>query len=198
MHFAAKILDITEHGESYRLSEGSRVWQGQRLLIADDIVYRQSEEVVDASGHVRATLPSEQLGPDAESDDDVVVVSRSLHYDRLQGRATFKGNVRYSDGLYVLSATELSAAFDDDNHMTEIDALGEVELEELATGRTLQAQRATRDVGSRTVVATGSPVKLTDPTGTSVSSESLTWNQADGSVTVAGGTETVYYPEEEP
>jgi lipopolysaccharide export system protein LptA len=198
MHFAAEMLDITENGENYRLSDGSRVWQGQRLLIADDIAYRPSDEVVDASGHVRATLPAEQLGPSPESQTDMVVVSRSLRYDRRQGRATFKGNVRYSDGLYVLAATELSAVFDDSNQITEIDAVGEVELEELATGRTLHAQRATRDVNAGTVVATGSPVKLTDASGTSVSSESLTWNQADGSVTVAGGTETVYYPEEEP
>ena len=198
MHFAAKILDVTGNGESYRLSGGARVWQGQRLLIADDIAYHQSIEVVEASGHVRATLPVEQLGSEPESEDDVVVVSRSLRYDRPGQSATFKGNVRYSDAEFVLSATELSAAFDDENEITEIDAVGDVKLEELSTGRTMFAQRATRDVAAGTVVATGSPVKLTDATGTSVSSESLTWNQADGSVTVAGGTETIYYPEEEP
>ncbi len=198
MHFAAKILDITEDGEKFRLSGGSRVWQGQRLLIADDIAYNQAAELMEASGHVRATLPVEELGSQPGSEDDVVVVSRSLRYDRPGQRATFKGNVRYSDAEFVLSATELSAAFDENNEVTEIDAVGDVELEELSTGRTLFAQRATRNVAAGTVVATGSPVKLTDATGTSVASESLTWNQADGSVTVAGGTETIYYPEEEP
>ena len=198
MHFASRILDVTENGESYRLSGGARVWQGQRLLIADDIAYHQPAEVVEASGHVRATLPEEQLGSETGAANDVVVVSRSLRYDRPGQRATFKGNVRYSDAEFVLSATELSAAFDDTNEITEIDAVGDVHLEELSTGRTLSAQRATRNVAAGTVVATGSPVKLTDATGTAVSSESLTWNQADGSVTVAGGTETIYYPEEEP
>ncbi len=197
MHFASKILDVIGNGESYRLSGGARVWQGQRLLIADDISYHQSVEVVEASGHVRATIPVEQLGSEPGSVEDMVVVSRSLRYDRPGQTATFKGNVRYSDAEYVLSATELSAAFDDTNQITEIDAVGEVNLEELSTGRTMSAQRATRNVAAGTVVATGSPVVLTDATGTSVSSESLTWNQADGSVTVAGGTETIYYPEEE-
>jgi len=41
-------------------------------------------------------------------------------------------------------------------------------------------------------------VRLVDANGSAVSSSSLTWNQADGSVIVAGGTETIYYPEEEP
>jgi hypothetical protein len=48
------------------------------------------------------------------------------------------------------------------------------------------------------VQATGSPGRLVDANGSAVSSSSLTWNQADGSVIVAGGTETIYYPEEEP
>ena len=153
---------------------------------------------MDASGHVRATFPVDQLGSEPQSDDDVVVVSRSLRYDRPGRRAVFEGNVRYSDSEYVLSATELRATFDDDNTITEIEATGDVSIEELATDRTMNAQQATRDVIAGLIHATGSPVRLTDASGTTISSSSLTWNEADGSVTVAGGTETIYYPEEEP
>jgi len=198
MHFAANVLEITGNGTKYRLREGARVWQGRRLLIADDLTFDRETEVVLASGHVRATFPADQLHAQSESDDDVVVVARSLRYDRPGRFATFKGNVRYSDPGYVLSAAELSARFDDEDTITEIEAIGDVEMKELATGRTMLAQRAARDVDEGTVHATGTPVKLTDADGTTVSSSSLTWNQADGSVTVAGGTETVYYPEEEP
>ena len=38
----------------------------------------------------------------------------------------------------------------------------------------------------------------TEPNGNVMNAPSLTWDQASGSVTVAGGTETIYYPEEEP
>jgi hypothetical protein len=48
------------------------------------------------------------------------------------------------------------------------------------------------------VTIEGSPVRLSDPSGNVVSGSSLTWNQADGTVSVAGGTETIYYPEEQP
>ncbi len=198
MHFAAGVLDITENGEHFRLREGARVWQGHRLLIGDDISYAQRDEVVEASGHVRATFPADQLGSQNESEDDVVVVSRSLRYDRPARQAIFKGNVRYSDPDHVLAATELRAIFDAEDTITQIEALGDVEIEELSTGRTLQAQQATRDVTAGVIHATGSPVRLTDAAGTAVSSSSLTWTEADGSVTVAGGTETIYYPEEEP
>jgi hypothetical protein len=48
------------------------------------------------------------------------------------------------------------------------------------------------------VTITGNPVRLSDDAGNVVSGSSLTWNQADGTVSVAGGTETIYYPEEVP
>ncbi len=198
MHFAAGVLDITENGEHFRLREGARVWQGRRLLIADDLAYARGAEVVDASGHVRATFPADQLGSQPQSDDDVVVISRSLRYDRPARLAVFEGNVRYSDSEHVLSATELRANFDADSTITEIQATGDVIIEELTTGRTLHAQQATRDVVAGLIHATGSPVRLTDASGTTISSSSLTWTEADGSVAVAGGTETIYYPEEEP
>jgi len=197
-HFAGDLLEITGSGANYRLREGARLWQGHRLLIADEVTYREENATVEASGHVRATFPPDRLASDDSAGDDVVVVARSLTYDRPARRAVFRGNVRYSDPDYVLSATELDATFDDDNTLTQIIANGDVELRELASGRTMVAQHATRDVAEGVVHATGSPVRLTDATGTTVSSSSLTWNQADGSVTVAGSTETVYYPKEEP
>lgn len=198
MHFAAELLEITQSGASYRLRDGARLWQGERLLTADDVSYRQEGELVEASGHVRATFPASQLDKEGSGEGQVVITARSLNYGRLGGQAVFRGDVRYSDPANVLSATELSAAFDDQDRIRRIEAIGDVELRELATGRTMTAQQAIRDVELGTVHATGSPVRLEDANGSAVSSSSLTWNQADGSVTVAGGTETIYYPQEEP
>lgn len=197
MHFAAGVLEISENGKIYRLRDGARVWQGRRLLIADDISYDQLSDLVDATGHVRMTFPTEQMETGGQADDDVVVVSRSFRYDRPAGDAIFKGDVRYSDPDRLMTATELRAVFGVENRITEIQATGDVEIEELATGRTLHAQQATRNVSAGVIHATGSPVRLTDANGTSVSSSSLTWTEADGSVTVAGSTETTYYPPEE-
>jgi lipopolysaccharide export system protein LptA len=161
-------------------------------------VYHQVDEVLDASGHVRTTLPALQIDPAARPGDDVVVVARSLHFDRSQQQATYTGNVRYSDPGHMLSANELSVFFDSENTITTVEAVGKVELVDLATGRRMTGQKARREIATQTVHVTGTPVQLTDQSGTVISSSSLTWDQASGSVTVAGGTETIYYPEDTP
>jgi len=198
VHFASGVLDVTDRGGTFHLKDNSRLWQGQRLLLADEVIYRQSDGVVDASGHVRTTLPAREVDASAVADADVMVVARSLHFSRRENRANYVGNVRYSDPGHTLSANELVILFDDDNQVTGVEATGAVEMVDLASGRKMTGMMARRDIDSQTVRVTGSPVQLTDASGSMVSGSSLTWDQASGRVTMAGGTETIYYPEELP
>jgi lipopolysaccharide export system protein LptA len=198
VHFAAGVLEVRDRGETFHLKDNSRLWQGQRLLLADEVAYRQSEETVDASGHVRTTMPAREIDATAPADADVMVVARSLHFNRREQRASYVGNVRYSDPAHTLSANELVIFFDDDDQVTAVEATGSVEMVDLATGRRMTGMNARRDVNEQTVHVTGSPVQLTDASGSMLSGSSLTWDQASGRVTMAGGTETIYYPEELP
>jgi lipopolysaccharide export system protein LptA len=197
-HFAAEILEVEENSAVYHLRENARLWQGHRLLLADDVTYRRDMTSVRAAGHVRTTLPASQLELEGSPEEDVVVVSRSLEYSRSAGTAIYRGNVRYSDPKHTLAAAELTVFFDENQEVTAVEAVGAVELVELETGRRMTGQRARRDVADQTVTLSGSPVRLSDKAGNVVSGSSLTWNQADGTVAVAGGTETIYYPEEKP
>jgi len=197
-HFASEVLDVIEDGGQYHLRENARLWQGHRLLLADDVVYRHDATTVHAAGHVRTTLPASQLDVEADPKQDVVVVARSLDYDRKTGAAVYRGNVRYSDPEHTLAASELSVFFDENNDVTAVEAVGAVELVELVTGRRMTGQKARRELNTRIVTIVGAPVRLADPSGNVVSGSSLTWNQADGTVAVAGGTETIYYPKEQP
>ena len=197
-HFASEILEVTEEGSVYHLRENTRLWQGHRLLLADDVVYRNNPTTVRAAGHVRTTLPASQLELEGKPEEDVVVDARSLDYDQATGTAIYRGNVRYSDPKHTLSAAELTVFFDANNDVTAIEAVGAVELVELETGRRMTGQQARREVATQMVTISGNPVRLTDPSGNVVSGSSLTWDQADGTVSVAGGTETIYYPEEKP
>jgi len=197
-HFASEILEVSGEGEVYHLRENTRFWQGHRLLLADDVVYRNDITTVRAAGHVRTTLPASQLELDGSPEEDVVVVARSLDYEQATGTAIYRGNVRYSDPNHTLSAAELTVFFDHNNEVTAVEAVGAVELVELETGRRMTGQRARREVALQAVTISGSPVRLSDEAGNVVSGSSLTWNQADGTVSVAGGTETIYYPEELP
>jgi lipopolysaccharide export system protein LptA len=197
-HFASEILEVGGNGAVYHLRENTRFWQGHRLLLADDVVYQHELTTVRAAGHVRTTLPASQLELEGSPEEDVVVVARSLDYDQATGTAVYRGNVRYSDPKHTLAAAELTVFFDDNNEVTAVEAIGAVELVELETGRRMIGQRARREVATQTVTITGNPVRLSDDAGNVVSGSSLTWNQADGTVSVAGGTETIYYPEEVP
>jgi lipopolysaccharide export system protein LptA len=127
-----------------------------------------------------------------------VVVARSLDYDQASGSAVYRGNVRYSDPEHTLAAAELSVFFDHNNDITAVEAVGAVEIVILETNRRMTGQYARRDVAAGLMTVTGSPVRVSDPSGNEVSGSSLTWNLADGTVSVAGGTETIYYPEERP
>ena len=197
-HFACEILDVTDEGGIFHLREGTRLWQGHRLLLADDVVFRQDAATARATGHVRTTFPATQLNLEGDAGADVVVVARSLDFDDSAGTAVYRGNVHYSDPGHTLAAAELSVFFNEDNEVTAVEAVGSVELVILESGRRMTGQFARREVQTQLVTITGSPVRLTDPGGNVVSGSSLTWNQADGTVSVAGGTETIYYPEETP
>jgi lipopolysaccharide export system protein LptA len=198
VRFAGDTLEVTEEGGFYSLKDDARVWQGHRLLLADDVSYHHDEQTVQARGHVRATFPARQMDAEASQDDDVVVVSRSLDYDALAGRALFRGSVRYSDPKYSLSANRLSVSFDDNDEISDVEAEGTVELIDLVTGRRLTGQHARREVARQVITVTGTPAQLFDERGNVASGESLTWNQADGTVSIGGGTELIYYPETDP
>jgi lipopolysaccharide export system protein LptA len=193
VRFACEVLEVTEKGEVFHLKENARVWQGHRLLLADDVVYRRDGTSLRASGHVRTTMPASELSLEGKPEEDVVVIARSLTYGREAKSAVYRGNVRYSDPGHTLSASELSVFFNDDNDVTAVEAVGSVEMVDLESGRRMTGQKARREVATRVVTITGSPVQVIEPGGNQVSGASLTWNQADGTVALSGGTETIYY-----
>jgi lipopolysaccharide export system protein LptA len=198
VRFAGELIEVEEGGDVYSLRENARIWQGHRLLLADDVVYRHETESVAARGHVRVTFPANQMDETASENEDVVVDARSLDYDSLGGSAVFRGSVHYSDPKYSLAANRLSIAFDENDEVSDVEAEGAVEINDLEMGRRLTGQHARREVKSQVITVTGSPAQLADPRGNVASGESLTWNQADGTVSIGGGTELIYYPEETP
>jgi len=196
--FAGELLKVEDEGDRFSLRDNARIWQGRRLLLADDVLYRNRAQVVEARGHVRVTFPGEEMNGPASDDDEVVVDSRSLDYDAQAGEAVFRGSVHYSDSKHSLSANRLAIELDENDEISNVEADGAVEIRDLVVGRILTGQHAVRNVTNEIITVTGSPAQLTDPRGNVASGESLTWNQADGTVSIDGGTELIYYPEEQP
>jgi len=200
LRFAGELLEVEDDGDRFVLRDNARVWQRERILLADSVEYRLALQSVAAKGHVRATFPADEMDATATGDDDedVVVDARSLDYDGVGGRAVFRGSVHYADPKHTLSANRLSVIFDDNDDVSDVEAEGAVEIVEHELGRRLTGNHALREVETDTITVLGTPAQLTDERGNVASGESLTWNQADGTVTIDGSTELIYYPEEEP
>ncbi len=198
LHFAAEILEVSERGATYLLREGARAWQGRRLILADEILYRQAAETLRAVGHVRTTFPADQVDASATMGDDVVVVARSLDYSRQAREAIYRGTVRFSDSRYTLAASELKVLFNEQDEITTVEAVGAVEIVDLTTDQRVTGSTARRIVDSAEIEVTGNPAQAVDGKGNIVRGNTLTWNETSGRVAVVGATETIYFPEEQP
>ena len=195
--FAADTLEALDNGAVLHLKNHARTWQGNRLLIADEILYRQDEARLEAFGDVRTTLPARELDPTAGPQDEVLIVARTLTYDRVSGSVLFSGQVSYTDTLRTMTAAKLQILQDQENTVTVITAEDKVTITELATGRRMEGDEARYDVAEGRMLMTGDPVYLTDEKGNAYSGSTLTWDRASDRVTLSGGTETIYRIEEE-
>ncbi|MEE4272177.1 MAG: LptA/OstA family protein [Thermoanaerobaculales bacterium] len=198
VRFAGESLDVLDGGDRFVLRENGRIWQGEQILLADEVVLLHAEEEMTAKGHVRATFPASGMDEDAGDNEDVVVDARSLDYLGATRQAVFRGSVHFADPKHSLAANRLTIHFDEENEITDVEAEGAVEIRDLVVGRRLTGTHALRSVDGGVITVIGSPAQLTDERGNTASGDSLTWNQADGTVTVDGDTELIYFPEEEP
>ncbi len=196
VHLAAEGLTVSDEGKLFELSDQARLWQGSRLLTADDILYRPETQRLEARGHVKTTLPARAVDPEAPATEDIILSARSMVYEDHEHRALYEGDVKFSDPDYRLSAGRLEILMGEEGAIDRVVATGSVTIVERRTGQTLTGNTAIRDVSKGTVVLEGSPARAVDGAGNMLSGRSLTWNQASGRVTVAEETETIYRPEE--
>jgi len=195
LHFASDGLVAEDGGKRFHLKGTARAWQGDRFLLADEMTYDQDQQVLEAFGDVRTTVPASQVDPEADPSREILIVARTLKYDRLGRFAQYSGNVRFSDVDHTVSAAELTLAFDAEDQIENVEATGSVDIVDRTTGRRIQGQNARYETASQLIHVTGSPVQFTDEKGNVVSSSSLTLDRASGRVAVAGGTESIFHPE---
>ena len=195
--FASLDLEAWPHRSAVVLRRNARVWQGSRLLLADEIHMDEAHRTLDAEGNVRMTLPPEEKAGGTAG--EILVVARTLHYDEPAGVAVFVGGVRLSDPEHTLAAAKLTVTVGPGGTLESFVAEGQVTMEETAVHRRITGERATYDRQTQVLVVTGSPARLVDEKGNVVRGRSLTWHRADDTVTVAGEeknpTETIYHPE---
>lgn len=197
LHIAADSLRISENGEVYELGGEARAWQGDKLLVADRILYHPTERKLHAKGHVRTTFPAAFLDPRAKGTEDVVLVSRVMDFSEADGLARYQGQVVFTGPQYLLSAGDLRIELSPNGDEVErVIATGAVEMKDLQRGQSLSGTHVIRDMKTAVVEVQGSPARATDSLENMLSGRTLTFSEADGSVSVAEETETIYHSEE--
>lgn len=198
LHMAADSLKISRDPENYyELKGGARVWQGEKLLVGDEILYRPTENYLRANGHIRTTFPAEFLDPKASETEDVVLVSRLMEFSEKSRQAHYQGQVVFTGPDHVLSASDLLIEFDPvEDEVRTVTASGAVEMQDLSRGQKLNGSHIIRDIKTGLVEVEGSPARATDSRGNMLAGHTLTFSEADGSVSVSEETETIYHSEE--
>lgn len=197
VHIAADSLTIHKDEQTYVLRKDARAWQGERLLVGDEITYAAGEQRLEAKGHVRTAFPVVMLEPETDSHDDVVLESRTMIFRELEQRAEYSGNVVLTHPTYRLKGQNLEIRFSSTNELESVIATGAVEITDIQSGQQLTGNRAVRDVVSGVVQLIGDPAQAVDQDGNMLSGKTLTWDQAGGRVSVSEDTETIYHPEDE-
>lgn len=197
LHVAADGLIVFEDDQDYQLKGNARVWQGEKLLVADRMNYEKEKEHFRAAGHVRTTFPASLLDPKAPATDDVVLVSRSMDFQQSKRQAHYQGQVVFTGPNNLLSASDLVIEFDAvEDEVSRVTATGAVEMEDLSHAQKLNGTHVVRDMKTGLVVVEGEPARATDAKGNMLAGHTLTFSEADGSVSVAEETETIYHSEE--
>lgn len=197
VNFAADTARVGPDPGRFRLRGEARVWQGERIVRADQITYDRGRQIVTAVGGVisRDAGGSGTLGT-------VEIRARSLEYDRGSGQAVYEGDVVLEEPRATTRCQRLQAALGEGGEIREAIMSGGVDMHDRVAGRRLEGERARFVVAEDVVEVWGSPVLARDPAGSQVKADHLALQRATGTVTVLGGesgpSETIYHPEKTP
>ena len=183
-------------GDDVVLDGDARLWQGDRLLRADHMVYHRAAETVSGSGHVVTT--STMAGTNGEKPAQVRISARSVEYDRATATVTYEGTVEVEDPQAVSSCQKLVVKLGRAGEIQEAELTGGVEVRERGSNRTLKGDRARLVSADDLLEVWGKPVLLQEPGGNQIKGDKLEWRRDSNSVLVVGSdenpSETIYTP----
>ena len=117
------------------------------------------------------------------------VIADILTYRRSEATVTYTGGVRLTQGARTLTCDELVAELDDAQQMKTMTGTGKVLLRDAATGRSIQAESASYDVGAESIELLGSPVTMKDDTGATLKGKRALYDLKSGSARLAGAAQ---------
>lgn len=192
--FAAQTATLPPGGQSLTLEGDARVWQQDRLIRAQRLVYQVASEELQGEGQVLTRAPLSG----GERPGELTVRARRLLMRRAAGEALYEGEVEAADSRGTASCGKLLVRMDESGRVRNVELDSGVKLMELQTGRVLTGQRGLLDVGEDLFEMWGSPVIVREADGNQITGNRLVWRRRTGNIVVTGGedtpSETLYHP----
>ncbi len=184
-------LLLVQKEESAQFSGNVRAWQEKNILRANELRIEQGGETMTARGNVRAFLYNAREG---EAGGPVKANAATLVARRTDRQMELDGDVRMEDQGRVLTTAHATFRFDAQQQLEQVEAKGDVVVDDLAMGRHGAGSRLVYLVQKKRMNLEGSPATVSDKKGT-VKGEEIVFDLARNRVDVIGGTESTYKPE---
>ncbi|HSF38847.1 MAG TPA: LPS export ABC transporter periplasmic protein LptC [Thermoanaerobaculia bacterium] len=182
-----------------------RAWRGKNLLLAPELRGDKDENVLTATGGVKtrwipdstpdAAAARPAARPPAKPAAPIEVAANEMVYKDGSGQLIYTGNVRVEQEARTLTCqrleVELEQAQADEREVETMTCTGDTKLNDPATGRRIEGQKAIYHVAERQMEMLGEPVTMRDREGNVVRGKRLFYFMDGGKVEIKGGGEGV-------
>jgi lipopolysaccharide export system protein LptA len=186
-----------------------RAWRDDNLLLAPELIGERLErgDQLRALGGVKTVwVPNEQDGGgakaarpagagggaaaagqgDAAKRGPITVLAQNLLYRDGAGVLTYTGNVHVDQEGKTLTCQQLDAELDKDKKAKTLICTGQAHLNDPATGRMIDGDKAVYQLATRKIDMVGEPVTMRDKDGNIVHGKRLLYSIDNGKVEVLG------------
>jgi lipopolysaccharide transport protein LptA len=179
---------------SYKFERNVRLWQGENLLLAEEIETLTDSDMVIARGGIRMRLEPPETeaedGEDPQQQDPAEITSEWMEYSMDTGLVTFHENVVMVQTGYQMSCARAEAMIEQEGGMKSLFCEGDVEVRDSVAGRTVTGDDALYQVDEGEITFHGNPVVMKGDQGEHVEGATLVYDLETGAARIKRGTGT--------
>jgi LPS export ABC transporter protein LptC/lipopolysaccharide transport protein LptA len=176
----------TDRPRSFIFRGKVRAWQGDNVLVSDQLRGEESSGRFAASGGVRTIwVPTAEgsrrssAGGMGVGSEPIEITARDLEYLQPEGHLIYTGSVASQQGARTLTCERLDVELGENRRARRLTCGGKVEMNDPTQGKAT-GEVATYDLGAKTVTVTGERVTLLTPAGNRVTGRTLVYDVAAG------------------
>jgi lipopolysaccharide export system protein LptA len=160
--WSCRRLEADGDAREARLVGSARIWQGEKLLRAEEIRISEAMRSILADRNVRLVVPPRKKvagakGDRSESESSTVATGSTLDYRELEGTARLGGGATLASVDRRLSASELVFCVDRSGSIERVFGEGSVELSDPSAGRKGRADRMDYRIADQHLVLEAAP-----------------------------------------